>query len=178
MSQIWFTSDTHFGHDRDFVWGVRGFKNVDEMNKEIIKRWNSVVAKDDIVYHLGDVMLGENERGLYYLKQLKGTIYIALGNHDTSTRADLYRNCYNVADVQLEYRIKAGKRTLILNHYPVITANGEDTRTLCLYGHTHQTTNFYENRPYMYHVGVDSHNCYPIKLEDVLAEIDKKKGNN
>jgi len=57
MSQIWFTSDTHFGHDRDFVWGVRGFKNVDEMNKEIIKRWNSVVAKDDIVYHLGDVII-------------------------------------------------------------------------------------------------------------------------
>jgi calcineurin-like phosphoesterase family protein len=72
------------------------------------------------------------------------------------------------------YRIKAGKKTCILTHYPTVTANGMDTRTLNLYGHTHQTTNFYDNRPYMYHVGVDSHNCYPILLEDILNDIRKE----
>ena len=33
MSNIWLTSDTHFGHDKDFIWGSRGFKNVYEMRE-------------------------------------------------------------------------------------------------------------------------------------------------
>jgi calcineurin-like phosphoesterase family protein len=175
MAKIWLTSDTHFAHDRDFIWKARGFKNVNEMNKEIVRRWNSVVSEEDTVYHLGDVMLGDNSIGLSLLKQLNGTIYIAFGNHDTQSRIDAYRECHNVAGVQMGYRIKVGKRTGILTHYPTITANGSDTRTLNFFGHTHQTENFYEDRPYMYHVGLDSHDCYPVLLEDALTEI-KNKG--
>ena len=36
-------------HDKEFIWGARGFNSVDEMNIEIVKRWNSVVAPEDIV---------------------------------------------------------------------------------------------------------------------------------
>ena len=32
MADIWFTSDLHFGHDREFVWKVRGYKDVKDMN--------------------------------------------------------------------------------------------------------------------------------------------------
>ena len=179
MSNIWLTSDTHFCHDRDFVWGARGFKNVHEMNEAIIEKWNKVVRKDDIVYHLGDVMLMDNITGLKLLRQLNGTIYIALGNHDTDSRVCQYKNCYNVTDIQFGYRVAGpGKKTLVLTHYPTITANGEDTRTLNLFGHTHQKTNFFKNedgteRKYMYHVGMDSHDCTPVNLEDILAEIAK-----
>ena len=35
MSKIWFTSDLHFCHDRDFIYGPRGFKSVQEMNEAI-----------------------------------------------------------------------------------------------------------------------------------------------
>ncbi len=178
MPNIWLTSDTHFCHDRDFVWDARGFKNVHEMNEAIIERWNKVVGKDDIVYHLGDVMLMDNIEGLKLLKSLKGKIYIAYGNHDTEARVRLYDNCYNVANVSMGYRLSEGKKTLVLTHYPTITANGEDTRTLNLFGHTHQKTNFFKNedgteRKYMYHVGMDSHDCTPVNLEDILAEIAK-----
>ena len=61
MSEIWITSDTHFGHDKDFIWGARGFENIEQHNQEIIKRWNEVVKKDDIVYHLGDGMFKTTE---------------------------------------------------------------------------------------------------------------------
>ena len=37
MGNIYFSSDTHFSHDRDFIWGARGFKNVTEMNEQIVK---------------------------------------------------------------------------------------------------------------------------------------------
>lgn len=43
-----------------------------------------------------------------------------------------------------------------------------------LYGHTHQQTNFYNNNPFMYHVGVDSHNCYPISIEQISEDIHNK----
>lgn len=59
MSKIWFTSDTHFCHDRGFLYEPRGFTNVEDMNEAIVQRWNSVVAPEDTVYHLGDAMLND-----------------------------------------------------------------------------------------------------------------------
>ena len=65
---IWVMSDTHFRHKniltfRDSSTGklVRGddFASVDEMDEHMIERWNSVVKQGDLVYHLGDVVMGE-----------------------------------------------------------------------------------------------------------------------
>jgi hypothetical protein len=39
------------------------------------------------------------------------------------------------------------------------------------YGHTHQIKNFYEDRPYMYHVGVDSHDGYPVDIDVAIEEM-------
>ena len=48
---------------------------------------------------------------------------------------------------------------------------------LNLYGHTHQKSKFYEDRPYMFHVGLDSNDNTPILLDDVIelmkAEVQK-----
>ena len=75
MSKIWLTSDLHLGHDREFIWGPRGFKSVWENDAAIIKNWNDMVDAKDEVYLLGDVMLGNNEAGIKKLKNLH-TIYI------------------------------------------------------------------------------------------------------
>ena len=60
-----------------------------------------------------------------------------------------------------------------------MTSNMEDNPSLKahvinLYGHTHQVTNFYNEIPFMYHVGMDSHNCTPVLLEDIINEITEK----
>ena len=52
---IFFIADTHFGDERILRYENRPFKSVDEMNSEIIKRWNESVKDDDSVYLLGDV---------------------------------------------------------------------------------------------------------------------------
>ena len=49
MPNIWFTSDLHFNHDKEFVWKVRGFENVEQMNEAIISRFNSRVQPEDTV---------------------------------------------------------------------------------------------------------------------------------
>lgn len=179
MGKIFLTSDTHFNHNKDFIFKPRGFSTVEEMNETIVKNWNSVIADEDTVYMLGDVMMGEDlQAGLRLISKLKGQKYLAFGNHDTENRLKAFKTNHFFKDIQMGYRIKYGKKIFILTHYPTVTANGEDTRIINLFGHTHQQENFYEDRLYMYHIGMDSHNCIPICIDDIIAEIRAKKGDS
>ena len=178
MNNIYFSSDTHFGHDRLFVFGERGFETIQEMNEAIVRNFNSVVDDDDDLYLLGDCVLGDLETGLAMLRQLKGRIHIILGNHDTDRRVAAYEQMENVVEVVLAKKIKYKKYHFYLSHYPTLTGNleAESLRQVAinLFGHTHQKTNFYNDIPYMYHVGVDSHNCMPVLLDDIIEECKAK----
>ena len=69
---IWFISDTHFYHANIIRYCNRPWNNgkddagnivvtkdnVEQMNNEMVRRWNSIVSKDDIVWHLGDFSFG------------------------------------------------------------------------------------------------------------------------
>lgn len=178
MSKIFLTSDTHFGHDREFIWKVRGFNSVQEMNEIQISKWNSVVNDQDDVYVLGDLMLGDTSN-IKYLERLKGRLHIVLGNHDTSNREKMYRKLSNVVEVaEVGIRLKYKKHHFVLTHYPMMTGNLEKESlkqmSLNLYGHTHQVSNFFNDMPFMYHVGVDSHSCYPVLLDNIIEEMHNK----
>ena len=187
MGKIFVTSDTHFGHDREFLWGPRGFTNYVDHDAAVIKNWNSVVGPDDIVYHLGDVMLGDNANGMNCLRQLNGTIYIIPGNHDTSTRIKLYKTLENVHVLEsgipgLEAAaatFKYKKYNFYLSHHPTMTSNLEKApylkmHLINLFGHTHQQNKFYMSMPYMFHVGMDSNNCTPVLLDDAIEMMKRE----
>ena len=55
MSKRFYIADWHYAHANILSFDGRPFKNVDEMNSELVRRWNSVVAPEDIVYSLGDM---------------------------------------------------------------------------------------------------------------------------
>ena len=105
--------------------------------------------------------------GLAYLRRLNGTKYLVIGNHDTDARIEEYKKSGIFADIQFAYRLRHKGHSYFLSHYPTITANGEDLRTVNLFGHTHQTTTHFEDRKYMYHVGVDSNYGFPISLDEI-----------
>ena len=177
---VFFTSDLHFCHDKDFVWQARGFTSVDEMNAEIVKRWNEVVYPDDDVYVLGDLTLGNVEEGLKLIAKLNGYLHVIRGNHDTDTKANRYLELPNVVSVEFATLYKYKKAIFWLSHYPTITANYDDDKPwaqhlVCLFGHTHQEEPFYNNNPYMYNVGMDAHNCTPISIEKIIENIRNKK---
>lgn len=181
---IFLTSDLHFNHDREFIWKARGFKSVNEMNEKIIENFNSVVGKEDDVYILGDLCLGGGDaatllKNKNLIEALNGKLHIIRGNHDTNTRVRMYESCTNVVSVvkwadMLSYKYYH----FYLSHFPTITSNLEKESlrqcTCCLYGHTHQLTNFYLDMPMIYHVGVDSHNCYPVNIDDIITEMKAK----
>lgn len=181
MNNIFFTSDLHFNHDKEFIYKPRGFNSVQEMNEAIIERWNKVIRDGDTVFVLGDLMLGDSESGLKCLEQLNGNIQVIIGNHDTNKRLAAYSeidlNIRGYADI-LKYK----KISFYCSHYPSLTSNFEksdilEKHVINLYGHTHQTNNFFNDNPFMYHVGVDSHDCYPVAIDTIIEEIRYQMNN-
>jgi len=79
---IFFTSDTHFGHKNILKYCNRPFVNVEEMDEVMIERWNGRIGKNDSVYHLGDFSFSSNPKT--YFERLNGKKILIIGNHDNS----------------------------------------------------------------------------------------------
>lgn len=184
MSDIYFTSDTHFCHQPEFLWKPRGFSSVEEMNEAIIERWNSIVKPNDIVYHLGDTMLNDNEKGIEYFKRLNGQIFLIFGNHDSEARRNLlFSECRDkMLGGWYAYQIKYNKMIIYMSHYPTLTANYDvemnkhfTQHVLNICGHTHKKEKFLdEKNPFMYNVCLDAHNCYPVHIDDIITDCRKQ----
>ena len=78
-------SDTHWGHSNIIKYTDRPFNDVDTMNKVLIKNWNSVIKKNDRVFHLGDVCFFGKSRITELLLQLRGKKILIKGNHDNNS---------------------------------------------------------------------------------------------
>lgn len=178
---IYFTSDWHIGHDKPFLYEPRGFTNIIDHDTAVVKKCNEIVRSDDELWILGDLALNpdnENEWNRIYYNLNCQHVHFVQGNHDSDNRIDKYINEYwfeyhGYVDV-LHY---SKHKTFYLSHYPTITDNFDDNKrnhVINLYGHTHQSTNFYQNNPYMYHVGLDSHNLYPVSIEQIIEDINKQ----
>lgn len=87
----WFTSDYHLGHANIIKYCNRPFRDLDHMNKTIIRNHNARVKEGDIVIHIGDFCFrntsdirGEGIRipASEWEAQLNGKIIHVRGNHD------------------------------------------------------------------------------------------------
>jgi calcineurin-like phosphoesterase family protein len=117
MPAVYLVSDTHFGHAgvcrflrSDGVTKLRPWDSPEEMDEEMIKRWNETVRPNDKVYHLGDVVI--NRKALKTLARLNGDKVLIKGNHDIF-RLDEYTEYFR--DVR-GYHVMNG---MILSHIPV-----------------------------------------------------------
>lgn len=81
--RVYVISDTHFGHANilKFEPDHRGhYESILAHDLDLVERWNSVVRKEDTVWHLGDVYFGRDAHRI--LGALKGYKRLVLGNHD------------------------------------------------------------------------------------------------
>ena len=176
MSEIFVTSDTHFGHQPEFLWKPRGFSSVEEMDEAIIENWNKVVKPEDMVIHLGDVMLNDSAHGLACFKRLNGQISITWGNHDSDIRKKLLGSLPNVIALGYAHQFKYNKLSIYMSHYPTLTSNYDQKHfsehVLSLHGHVHSRKPWIDPRnPFMYDVGMDAHNCTPVHIDEVITDI-------
>jgi len=158
IPKIFFTSDTHFSDPRTLLFSRRPFSSVEEMDYELVKRWNMIVNEKDIVYHLGD--FGNPK----FIKMLNGSrIYLVPGNYDTEFFINELKK-----DNRIEILLKGGVRIkdFYIRHEPIGLLNhlvGDDT--FYLYGHVHKLSMVKKNG---LNVGVDCHNFTPISYDEVL----------
>ena len=171
MNNIWIISDTHFNHNKDFILQPRCFSTVEEMNEGIIEKWNSLVQPNDIIYHLGDMALGDINDAVPLIKRLNGKIRLAIGNHDTDAKLKIYSTISNIEDIQFGYRVKKGKNTFLLTHYPQLTGNYDTSKTYSIHGHTHLTDTFTEGYDLMFNVSCEALCCVPINIENIKQLI-------
>ena len=80
---IYFIGDTHFDDKNIIDFAERPFKDVNEMNQHIAKKWNEKINKNDIVYVVGDFVNNKYTiETANLISNLNGRKILIKGNHD------------------------------------------------------------------------------------------------
>lgn len=158
---LWFVSDTHFNHDRDFIYKRRGFNSVFEHDNMLVERWNQVVPLNGTVFHLGDFIFGKDAINNIdiFLKTLNfRELYLSPGNHFAGWKQK-YKECleeqFGRTDIDiypLTYTVDVDKvvhfmpnyyegivngRPIVFAHYALACWNGAGHGSYMLCGHSH-----------------------------------------
>jgi len=186
---IYFTSDHHFYHANIIRYCKRPFANVEEMNTEMLRRWNSIVQPDDTVFYLGDFSLAKRPVE-YFVPLLNGEKYLIMGNHDAchpchKKKAALGREVFLKAgfkSLELERVIEIAGQPVLLSHMPYPVTRPESAPPLqpydlkymefrpknegrwLLHGHVHEKWKVKEK---MINVGVDVWDFYPVPISEI-----------
>lgn len=185
MGKIFFTSDNHFGHERVIRFDNRPFASVEEMDAEMIRRWNAKVRKGNLVYVLGDMIWKtRNDDAPNLIKSLNGQIILIKGNHDRFLHNSKAKSAlagikdYEDICVTLE---NGTKKRCILSHYFIPMYNGHRYQAIHLHGHSHFTDeadveidiadklNELGIRTEIYNVGCMYWNYEPVTLDEIIA---------
>lgn len=173
--KVWFTSDLHFKHKNIIKYCKRPFENVDDMTEELIAIWNETVAKEDVVFILGDFCFGGYARWEEILKQLNGEIHLVLGNHDPEKIANKLLEKGYLKSVSSMELIEVDGQELFLCHFPMMDWPNKERGSIMLHGHIHLMygdTDLSENH---YDVGVDHNDYEPVCLSEICANMKNYK---
>lgn len=165
MSKIFFIGDTHFGHSQIIDYEQRPFVNVEEMDKELINRWNSVVMDEDTVFMIGDFSFYDKEKTTEICRGLKGKKILIIGNHD---------------DKQAEYYIDCGFHKVY--EYPIILEGfwmisheplylNKNMPYANIYGHVHGNEMYVDYSKHSFCACVERINYTPIEWAEIKARI-------
>jgi calcineurin-like phosphoesterase family protein len=159
MSEVFLISDTHFGHKGIINFSgaksYRPFNTIEEHDAELVKRWNSVVGKRDIVWHLGDFCFGK--RNLPIAAELNGLKKLVLGNHDMYATDDYLKYFHKVYGA-CEFK------GAILTHIPVHESQFS-RYFMNVHGHLHSNI---LSDPRYFNVSAERVDLTPIPWDEVL----------
>lgn len=165
MSRVFFTSDLHHAHENLCV-SLRGMSAA-ESTELIVKKWNSVVHKRDVVYVLGDLTMEKHSPIESLIKRLNGRIVVVGGNHDTSRCCKEYARLGITVMGVLEYK------GFICTHIPIHPNELEFCRGN-IHGHIHKqgVIEGFEYNPKQlgndyYNVNVEFHDYTPVPFTEI-----------
>lgn len=157
---LFFTSDTHFFHNKDFIYLAEGYSSSSIRDEALIDKWNSVCDKNSIVYHLGDFAIGARieEACLNVFRRLNfKKLYLLWGNHNAGVKQiyqsllinsgipqgiEAYPMTLNLGDKEIiflgyQVSLSVHGQLVVLNHFSQRSwlKNGNGSWMLC--GHSH-----------------------------------------
>lgn len=132
-------ADMHFGHEAVIRYCNRPYQTVQEMDEDLIKRWNETVSNKDTVLVLGDVCFGSKEYAKSIISRLNGKKILIMGNHDNWSE-QFYRDAgfHTVSRFPILWN-----NFYLLSHAPLQLS--ETTPYYNLYGHIHNDSKFIDN---------------------------------
>lgn len=151
------------------------------MHETIIKNWNEVVTKEDVVFYLGDLGLndymkeGLDEEKFIEIREivnrLNGTIHFVMGNHDRLPeiqQLDRFESISDIVDlVLIDGKIR---HNFTLCHYPMLSWNKSHYGAILCHGHEHGALNNteYHKKCRIFDVGCNVWNYTPVDYKTIL----------
>ena len=175
-----YIGDTHFGHKNALDFDNRPFADVDEMERELVRLWNSRVEDGDHVYVLGDFAFRNQKAEQLYLEQLKGIKHLIIGNHDDK----LFKNgtaMKHFASADKMLHVSDGGREICLCHFPIADWNGFYRGHYHIYAHIHARTDgaykYMRTLPRALNAGCMINGYMPVGFDELVRnnEIFKEK---
>lgn len=175
MSNIWFTSDTHYSHANiagpsvsSWDGGWRDFDSIEDMNDAIVESINSRVGSADILYHLGDWSFGGHHNIPIFRERINcENIVLIYGNHDRNIRRK-YRDLFTETHEFLIRRLNNFLFTL--SHYALRVWHQSHHGSFHLYGHSHGSL---PGVGRSMDIGWDVWRR-PLHIDEVVAELERK----
>ena len=177
----WATSDHHWGHRNimRYCAETRPFPSVDEMNAQLIARWNSLVAPDDEVLLVGDAFCSRRmpkEEKVGILRMLHGRKTLIRGNHDEDLEV-----FHQAGFVAVHDHLILDNDILVIHRPPDEQYGREEWELahkirpkLIVHGHTHSKS---VDKPKCLNVCVDWHDLYPVSwtfIEERLRNVENE----
>lgn len=205
--RIFWSSDLHIGHAGVIKFSNRPFRDVDHMHQILLNNFNAMLTDHTVLYILGDVGLCSSDIMSKFIRQLKGTKVLVLGNHDKKLNA-----MYNIGfDVVLNNAtMQIAGEIVSMSHCPLLGVFREDTTNMRgsdgtenwhgesrkkarpftmvdngqfhLQGHIHSPNGGKSRRELhrQYDIGVDSNNYRPVSISQIeswIARVKQKENN-
>ena len=140
---VYFIADLHLGHENCLRFDNRPFSSIEEQDEIIIQNWNNRVHRNDEVWILGDIGFYRVDKIVRILNNLNGVKRLCLGNHDGHyMKKQEFKDCFE--EVVTYKKIHLGKRFgIICSHYPIPCFDMHRYGWLHLYGHVHNSPEWY-----------------------------------
>ena len=180
MTNTFFISDTHFGHNNILTFKKNGklirpgFEDGKHMDEYMIEKWNETVRPNDVVYHIGDFAM--KKKFVRTAEKLNGKKKLIRGNHDIEKAKYYLKYFDDILGVKV-----FPKHNIVCSHFPIhpdsLWAWKKQTTKINLHGHTHVNDVMIEGMKDLRYINlcVEKIDYTPVPFNDILEVAEKRR---
>jgi calcineurin-like phosphoesterase family protein len=151
-NNIWFVSDTHFGHNRDFLYEPRGFTSSQKHDEWILNQIDSL-SPNDLLIHVGDVGLSIGSQAIIdFMLRFPCETLMVWGNHNSGVyqaykdhippgfeRCEIYplKITPNITMMGSDFVLQVDKDLFYVRHMAPLIWESINKSCKCIIGHSH-----------------------------------------